>query len=102
MNSNKLAGMIAASATALALSGAALAADKPAPKQIGANDTVKCYGVNSCKGSSDCKTEASSCSSDAGCSTAGNSCAGANSCKVKGFKKLAAGKCLADGGHIAV
>ena len=103
MISNKLAGLIAASATAVALSSAAIAAD-PAPhaKRIGAGDTVKCYGVNSCKGSSDCKTEASSCSSDAGCSTAGNSCAGANSCKGKGFKKLAAGKCLTDGGHIAV
>lgn len=102
MTSNKLAGLIAASATALALSSAALAADKPLPKQISASDTVKCYGVNSCKGSSDCKTEAASCSGDSGCSTAGNSCAGANSCKGQGFKKLAAGKCLADGGKIAV
>lgn len=102
MNSNKLAGMIAASATALALSSAAIAADKPLPKQIGANDTVKCYGVNSCKGSSDCKVEAASCSGDSGCSTAGNSCAGANSCKGKGFKKIAAGKCLTDGGKIGV
>ena len=103
MNSHKLSSLIAASATAVALSGAALAAD-PAPhaKRVGASDTVKCYGVNSCKGTSDCKTEASSCSGDAGCSTAGNSCAGANSCKGKGFKKLAAGKCLTDGGKIAV
>lgn len=101
MITNKLAGLIAASATALALSGAALAADAPlAAKKIGANDEVKCYGVNACKGTSDCKTEASSCKSASGCSTAGNSCKGANSCKGKGFKKVAASKCLSDGGTI--
>jgi len=98
MTTNKLAGLIAASATALALSGAALAGE--APKKIGANDEVKCYGVNSCKGTSDCKTEASSCKSASGCSTAGNSCKGANACKGKGYKKVAASKCLADGGTI--
>ena len=29
-------------------------------------------------------------------------CMGANACKGQGFKKLAAGKCLTDGGKIAV
>ena len=87
MNSNKLAGMIAASATALALSSAAIAADKPLPKQIGANDTVKCYGVNSCKGTADCKTTE-------------HECKGMNTCKGQGFKALAAGQCLKRGGTI--
>ncbi len=36
------------------------------------NTEVKCYGVNSCKGTSACKT-------------ATNSCKGKNSCKTKGF-----------------
>ena len=102
MTSNKLAGLIAASATALALSGAAIAGEAPKAKQIGANDEVKCAGVNSCKGSSDCKTDASSCGGASGCGSAGNSCKGANTCKGKGWKKLAAGKCLTDGGKIVV
>ena len=91
---NKLAGLIAASATALALSGAALAADPPAAaKKVGANDEVKCYGVNACKGTSDCKTEASSCKSASGCSTAGNSCKGANACKGQSACKSGANAC---------
>ncbi|MBL8650033.1 MAG: hypothetical protein JNL35_06475 [Sphingopyxis sp.] len=100
MTKNKLAGLIAASATALALSGAAVAGEAHGAKKVGANDEVKCYGLNSCKGTSDCKTEASSCKSASGCSTAGNDCKGANACKGQGFKKVAASKCLADGGKI--
>ena len=88
MNSNKLAGMIAASATALALSSAAIAADKPLPKQIGANDTVKCYGVNSCKGTSECKT-------------AKSECKGQNSCKGQGWvSKKTADECTKAGGTV--
>lgn len=102
MTTRKLAGIIAASATALALSSAAIAGEAPKAKQIGASDEVKCYGINTCKGASDCKTDASSCGGASGCGSAGNSCKGANSCKGKGFKKLAAGKCLTDGGKIAV
>jgi hypothetical protein len=101
MTKNKLAGLIAASATALALSGAAIAGEAAhGAKKVGANDEVKCYGLNSCKGTSECKTEASSCKSASGCSTAGNDCKGANACKGQGFKKVAASKCLADGGTI--
>lgn len=41
---------------------------------------VKCYGVNKCKGHSQCKT-------------ASNSCKGQNSCKGKGFIKTTEKHC---------
>ncbi|MBA3054256.1 MAG: hypothetical protein FP826_04835 [Sphingomonadales bacterium] len=79
---------IAATAAALALSAAsAFAAETPARNAIGKNDTVHCYGVNSCKGTADCKT-------------AMNECKGMNACKGHGFKAMAAGKCLTRGGTI--
>jgi len=90
MNKAKLSGMIAATATAMALSGAAFAADPPANSSgaaVGANDTVHCYGVNSCKGTADCKTSA-------------NECKGQNECANQGFKAVSAKKCLTDGGVI--
>ena len=84
MTNTKFAAAIAASATALALAGAALAAPAPAGSSgaaVGAKDTVHCYGVNSCKGTADCKTSA-------------------NECKGHGFKAMAAAKCLTGGGVI--
>ena len=48
---------------------------------------VHCYGVNSCKGSSDCKT-------------AKNECKGQNSCKGTGFKEMSAKECTAAGGKL--
>ena len=79
-------------ATAAALAFAAIASAAPAPAgssgaALGANDTVHCYGVNSCKGSGDCKTTA-------------HECKGMNECKGHGFKALAAGACLSKGGTI--
>jgi hypothetical protein len=41
---------------------------------------VKCYGVNSCKGKSHCKT-------------ANNACKGKNSCKGKGVMKMSEKRC---------
>lgn len=90
MTNNKLAGVIAAAATAIALSGAAIAAETPngsTGAAVGAGDTVHCYGVNSCKGTADCKTAA-------------NACKGQNECKGHGFKAIAAAKCLTAGGVI--
>ena len=55
---------------------------------IGASDKVHCYGVQSCKGNSDCKT-------------AEHSCKGQNACKGHGFKGMAAKACLDNGGTIA-
>lgn len=48
---------------------------------------VHCYGVNACKGSSDCKT-------------ARNDCRGQNDCKGHGFKELTAQACKARGGRL--
>lgn len=81
---------IAASAAALVMSAAAFAAEPPAGssgKAIGADDTVHCYGVHSCKGMSDC-------------ATAEHQCKGMNACKGHGFKAMKAGECLNKGGTI--
>jgi len=82
---------IASAAAALALSAAsAFAADAPSGstgRALGEDDTVHCYGVNSCKGSADCKTTM-------------HECKGMNDCKGHGFKALAAGQCLSRGGTI--
>lgn len=81
----------AALAGAMALvSAASFAADSPAGSKgqaLGADDTVHCYGIHSCKGNSDC-------------ATAENECKGQNACKGHGFKALKAGQCLTKGGVI--
>jgi hypothetical protein len=46
---------------------------------------VNCYGVNSCKGKSSCKT-------------AQNACKGKNSCKGHGVVKMSAKRCAKKGG----
>ncbi len=86
----KSASTLASAAAAIALAAAAHAA--PAPRgssgtAVGAEDTVHCYGINSCKGSSDCKTTE-------------HDCKGMNSCKGHGFKAMKAGACLSKGGTI--
>ena len=81
---------IASAAALFALSTLASAAPAPSGSgggALGANDMVHCYGVNSCKGSADCKTTA-------------HECAGQNSCKGQGFKAMKAGACLTKGGTI--
>ncbi len=79
------------SAAALfALASMASAATAPRGSQgaaVGAADTVHCYGVNSCKGTADCKTTA-------------HECKGHNECKGQGFKALKASQCLSKGGTI--
>ncbi len=81
----------AAAAAMMALSSAgAFAADPPAGSNgaaIGAEDTVHCYGVHSCKGNADCATSE-------------NACKGQNECKGHGFKAMKAGECLTKGGTI--
>jgi uncharacterized membrane protein len=81
----------AVTAAALALSSAiAFAADAPTGSKgraIGADDTVHCYGVHSCKGNSDC-------------ATAEHQCKGQNACAGHGFKAMKAGECLTKGGVI--
>lgn len=50
-------------------------------------DKVKCYGVNSCKGSG-------------ACSGAGHGCAGKNACKGQGFLEMAKDDCVKKGGKL--
>ena len=54
MTNLKTGATIAASAAFFALASLASAAPSPAPMMADSN--VHCYGVNSCKGTSDCKT----------------------------------------------
>lgn len=71
-------------ASAIALAGAAGAADAPkgsSGKAVGADDKVHCYNIHDCKGNSDCKT-------------AEHACKGQNACKGHGFKAVAAKACL--------
>lgn len=75
---------IAAAAAVIALGVAA-----PASSALAAHGDklVPCYGVNSCKGTSDCKT-------------AKNECKGQNSCKGEGFKDLTKQQCAKAGGSL--
>lgn len=74
----------ATAAALIALSGAMVSGPTFA-KDAKQADTVHCYGVNSCKGTSDCKT-------------AKNDCKGLNDCKGQGFKALTAEACKTQGG----
>jgi uncharacterized membrane protein len=51
----------------------------------GTQASAPCYGVNSCKGQSDCKSGS-------------HACKGQNSCKGQGFKDLTAQQCSAQHG----
>jgi hypothetical protein len=77
MQINKLSSAAMAAAAAMlftsAISTNAFAADAA---------TVKCQGVNSCKGTSECKS-------------AKNSCKGMNSCKGQGFVSMTKDACAA-------
>ncbi len=71
---------IAAAAAALLIAGTAVA-----PVSQAANYTVKCFGLNACKGNGACKS-------------LGNACKGNNACKGQGFKMLSKSTCEAKGG----
>lgn len=78
------------SAIAVASAAAALfALGAPLTTAHAADDmSVKCAGLNSCKGHSDCKT-------------AKNECKGMNSCKGQGWNaKASAKECTAAGGTV--
>ncbi|WP_164157410.1 BufA2 family periplasmic bufferin-type metallophore [Sandarakinorhabdus rubra] len=74
---------LATAAAAVAVSGgiAAHAAGKADEK------LVHCYGINSCKGTSDC-------------ATANSACKGQNGCKGQGFKALTVKACKDAGGRL--
>jgi len=81
MNSTNSRLTIASAAAMLALSSVSLA-----PAAFAADSgTVHCFGVNSCKGTSDCKSY-------------NHDCKGLNSCKGQGFKELSAKECKAEHG----
>ena len=85
MNSAQKTISLAATAAMLAVTGLSIsahAAEKAKPK-----DLVHCYGINTCKGTSDCKT-------------AKNECKGQNECKGHGFKTMTAKQCTAAGGKL--
>lgn len=83
MNPIKNGMSIAATAAMLALS---VTASTPALAKH-ATTLVHCYGVNSCKGTSDCKS-------------GNHECKGLNDCKGQGFKAESAKQCVADGGSL--
>nr|WP_314466926.1 hypothetical protein [uncultured Novosphingobium sp.] len=84
MNAKSTSITFAATAALLALGAAANAV--PASAQDAKAEAIHCYGVNSCKGTSDCKT-------------AQNDCKGMNACKGHGFKEMTAKACAAAGGR---
>jgi uncharacterized membrane protein len=84
MMSFKSGASIAATAALLALSAAAPTASAFAK---GTEAKVPCYGVNGCKGQSDCKSGK-------------HDCKGQNDCKGQGFKDLTKAQCAAKGGSL--
>ena len=84
MISIKSGASIAATAALLALSAAAPTTSAYAKH---AEAKVPCYGVNGCKGQSDCKS-------------ASHDCKGQNDCKGQGFKDLTKSQCAAEGGSL--
>lgn len=85
MTPSKTAVSFAAAAALVALSGAAVSA--PAYAKGASPALVHCYGVNSCKGTSDCKS-------------GNHDCKGQNDCKGQGFKAESKSQCKADGGSL--
>ena len=83
MKASISAASLAAAAAMIALTGTAT----PAMAKHHKVALVHCYGVNTCKGTSDCKT-------------AHNDCKGMNSCKGQGFKDMSAKACTAAKGSL--
>ncbi|HEX6704429.1 MAG TPA: hypothetical protein VF169_06670 [Albitalea sp.] len=74
---------IASAAAALFAIGASVATQVQAAEEA----TVKCAGINTCKGTSDC-------------ATAKSDCKGHNSCKGQGWVSKTAAECKAAGGTV--
>ena len=75
------------SGAAIAAAAAALigSATLPATSAHAVDYTVKCFGLNACKGNGSCKSTA-------------NGCKGQNACKGMGVSMMSKSKCLAKGG----
>jgi hypothetical protein len=86
---------LATAAAMMAMTGAPVVAfakhhkaAKPAAKPAAEGEVVAhCYGINTCKGTSDC-------------ATASTSCKGQNECKGQGFKAITKASCAAQGGSL--
>lgn len=65
----------------------AISATAPTVAVAKGGATVHCYGVNTCKGTSDCKS-------------GNHDCKGMNDCKGQGFKALTTGACKKAGGSL--
>jgi hypothetical protein len=74
-------------ATTLASIAGSMFASAPVLAGSGQEATVKCFGVNKCKGHNDCKT-------------ASNACKGHASCKGHGFIKMSKHACEEIGGSV--
>jgi len=83
MNASKASLSFATAAAIFAMSTVTVSA----PASAADAKPVPCYGVNACKGMSDCKT-------------AKNECKGQNECKGHGFKDMSAQACAAQGGSL--
>ncbi|HVI92451.1 MAG TPA: hypothetical protein VM753_00515 [Anaeromyxobacter sp.] len=79
-----LGAAVASALGSLLASGVAFAADKGGKT---AEKTVKCVGVNDCKGKGSCKS-------------AKNDCKGQNGCKGQGFTEMTEKACLQKGGTV--
>ena len=85
MLNTKTGASFAAAAALLAISGLSTAAEAKHHSSVAA--VAHCYGVNSCKGTSDCKSH-------------GHDCKGQNECKGQGFKALTAKASAKAGGSL--
>lgn len=84
MTSTKSAIGFGAAAAMIALSGVPVSSPAFAKAST---KVVPCFGVNSCKGQSDCKS-------------GNHDCKGQNDCKGQGFKDLTASQCRAQHGSL--
>lgn len=84
MTRKKMTGLLLASTAAALFSTANIAA---AAEETAKSAEVKCMGINSCKGTSEC-------------ATATNSCKGHNSCKGQGWVHATKEDCTAKGGKV--
>jgi len=83
LNQIKSGVAIATAAAALFAMGASVSTQVQAAEEA----TVKCAGINTCKGTSDCQT-------------AKSDCKGHNSCKGQGWVKKSAAECKTAGGTV--
>jgi len=65
----------------------AIASTAGAPAFAAHSSKVACYGVNACKGQSDCKS-------------GNHDCKGMNECKGQGFKDISKSACVKAGGSL--